>query len=166
MARLVKAFGPEILSNSGRLRRRKLGAIAFSTLENRKKLNSLIHPPLLKELARQTKLAAKSNKLIIIDAALLIDWNWQDKVDYTILVHANENIRIARLKKKGLSEKEARLRSRSQIPSSVQRKFADYVITNNKSIDSLAVQVEKIICKLAAKGLTLPAKVIYSRQLC
>jgi len=152
LRRLVKVFGPTIISKSGRLRRRRLGEMAFSSEKNKRRLNSIIHPSLLKELARRTRQAVKNNTLVVVDAALLIDWGWQNKVDYTILVHADEKVRVGRLKKTGYTETESRLRIKSQIPFSAQKRFADYIIINNKSLDSLVMKVEKIIAKLASKG--------------
>lgn len=155
LRRLVKAFGPAILSKSGRLRRRKLGKIAFSSERNKYKLNSIIHPPLLKELSKRAKHAVKNNNLVVIDAALLLDWGWQKKVDYIILVHANERMRVERLKKTGFTEAESKQRIKSQIPFSAQKKFADYTIINNKSLDSLVLKVKKIIARLASKGVDI-----------
>ena len=55
---LVDAFGEGIVDSNGRLKRRDLGRIAFSSAENRAKLDSIVHPPLL------DKLRAKINECI------------------------------------------------------------------------------------------------------
>jgi len=164
--RLTKAFGSEILAKSGRLRRRTLGKIAFSSPENTRKLNSIVHPQLLKELGKRVKQAKRSYPLVIVDAALLINWGWHKKVDYTILVQANSRLRAEWLKKHGFTREEIKSRTNSQIPVATQKRYADFIIHNNKSIDRLVLQVEKIVSRLASKGLTLPAKRVYLRQLC
>ncbi len=145
---LVSAFGQDILTPSGKLRRRKLGEMALASDKNREKLNRIVHPLLLKELSRQTKKALKKNNIVVIDAALLIDWGWDKKVDKTILVHAGDKIKMTRLIEKGYSPKEARIRLNSQLKYKVLRSHSDIVIFNNRSLDSLKERVEKIFNKL------------------
>lgn len=149
--RLVKAFGPAILTPSGKLRRKRLGLLAFSSPEYREKLNKIVHPHLMKALARQAKAAGKIHKMVIIDAALLIDWNWHEKVDCTILVNAGKNLKIKRSMAKGLTEKEAKMRLKSQLKYACMKKHADFIILNNKSLESLELKVRKIIKKCSKK---------------
>lgn len=146
--KLVRAFGESILTKSGRLRRKKLGEIAFSSEADKKKLNKIIHPELLKELGKQVRSAEKKNKIVVIDAALLIDWQWHKIVDITILVHASHKTKIDRLKEKGYSEKEARMRLKSQLKYRELRRHVDIILLNDESLDCLEVKVRKIIEKL------------------
>src|SRR5438309_612408 len=44
LRRLVEEFGPDILTASGDLDRRRLAAIAFADPEARQRLNSIVHP--------------------------------------------------------------------------------------------------------------------------
>ncbi len=148
LRRLVSVFGQGILTPSCKLRRRKLGEMALASDKNRKRLNRIVHPLLLKELSRQTKKALQKNNIVVIDAALLINWGWDKKVDKTILVHAGDKIKMARLIKKGYSPKEARIRLNSQLKYKVLRSRADIVIFNNKSLESLRKRAEKIFSKL------------------
>jgi dephospho-CoA kinase len=145
---LAKSFGNQIFTKSGRLQRKKLASIAFSSETNKKKLNKIVHPVLLKELSRQIRIATEIYSIVIVDAALLIDWGLQKKMDYTILVHASQNIRIARLGKLGYSSTEAMKRIKSQLMFSDLKKGSNIVIFNNKSLAALEVQVKKILQKL------------------
>ena len=149
---LVRAFGAEILTPSGKLRRRLLGELAFATPASKRRLDKIVHPRLLRKLGRQTSLALKKHALVVVDAALLIDWNWDKKVQYTVLVHSRNEIKAARLLKKGYSRAEIITRIRSQKDFIELRKHADFIIHNNKSLDSLEVQVEKLIEKLKRNG--------------
>jgi dephospho-CoA kinase len=151
LKQLVSEFGPEILTDSGRLRRKKLGVIAFSSDKNKERLNRIVHPPLLKELHQRVKSAKKNYKCVVIDAALLIDWGWHRKVDLTILVHAGREIILNRLSRKGFSREEAKMRLKSQLKYSTLRKCTDIVIFNNKSIESLERKVQRILTKLTER---------------
>jgi dephospho-CoA kinase len=146
--RLVRAFGDGILTRSGRLRRRELARRAFSSEKNRLLLNRIVHPPLLRELGRRTRIAARKHKLVVIDAALLLDWNWDKRVDLVIFVHAGDKVKTARLMSSGYSREEARQRIKSQLRFGDFKKRADITILNNKSLESLELKVKGIIRKL------------------
>jgi len=146
--KLVSKFGQDIITRGGRLRRRRLGEIAFSSEKNKKILNSIVHPPLLSELARQTEIASRKYEMVAIDAALLLDWKWDKKVDYTVLVHAPIKTQIDRLVKKGYTLSEARMRQKTQMKYSEMRKRADFVILNNGSLAELDRKVNRLIKKL------------------
>lgn len=149
---LVRAFGAEILTPGGKLRRRLLGELAFATPAGKRRLDKIVHPRLLRELSRQTSLALKKHALVVVDAALLIDWNWDKKVQYAVLVHSRNEIKAARLLKKGYSRAEIETRIKSQKGFIELREHADFIIHNNKSLDSLEVQVKKLIEKLKRNG--------------
>jgi dephospho-CoA kinase len=51
--RVVRAFGPEILTGSGAIDRRALGRIVFRRKTELAKLNRIVHPALLAELRRR-----------------------------------------------------------------------------------------------------------------
>jgi len=148
LKRLVKAFGSTILTKSGNLKRKALGRIAFASDDRKKKLNEIVHPLLLKELEKQSKTAQKKYEIVVIDAALLIDWGWNKKVDYTILIHAGNEIKISRLVKKGLSRSEALMRITSQLKFRELKKHADFIILNNKSLSHLEKRIDEIVEKL------------------
>ena len=97
----------------------------------------------------------KKHKLVVVDAALLIFWRWDKKVDLTILVNAGNKIKINRLVRKGLTEKEAKMRLKSQLSYAELKKYSDIVVLNNKSIESLELKVRKILKKITRKRLTL-----------
>lgn len=147
--KLVRAFGTDILTRSGRLRRKMLAELAFSSEELKQKLNNIVHPPLLKELAGQGESALRTHKLVVIDAALLLDWGWDKKVDMTIFVHANDRMKIARLVENGYTIEEAKMRLKSQPRFAEFKERSDITILNNKSLDSLEVKVKKIIRKFS-----------------
>lgn len=151
LQRLALEFGKDILTPTGRLKRRELGKRALNSSVNKKKLNGIVHPPLLKELERRVKAAEKRAGLIVIDAALLIDWGWQKKVDLTVLVHAGRDIKIARLVKKGYTPDEARMRLSSQMKYQDLRRESDLVILNNKDKKHLRKRVEEILQKISPK---------------
>ncbi len=144
LKKLVNAFGKEILNRKGKLNRKKLGSLAFATWKNQRKLNRIVHPPLLKELKRRIKQAKKiesNRKFLVVDAALISEWGLEKDLDVTVLVTSPEEIRLKRLIKQGLSEKEIRDRMNRQLNDAQRLLKADYVIENDLTIKQLERKV-------------------------
>ncbi|MEW5922731.1 MAG: dephospho-CoA kinase [Candidatus Zixiibacteriota bacterium] len=151
LQKLVKVFGKEILTPSGKLRRKYLARLAFVDDEHMRKLNNIVHPFLLKELRRQSKEAQKNYQIVVIDAALLLDWDWDKVVDLTIVVHSTKRTQITRLVAKGYTPDEAEMRLRSQLRFTDFKARADLVIYNNKSLNSLELRIKKILKNVIPK---------------
>ncbi len=149
--KLARTFGRDILTNRGLLRRKLLGIRAFSSPENTRKLNGIVHPVLLKKLDLKVRQAERKYAIVVIDAALLIDWGWEKRVDLTILVNAGREIKLKRLQNKGYRRNEALKRLKSQRPYSELRRKSDLVILNNKDKKYLQYRVARILQKISLK---------------
>ncbi|MCI0531570.1 MAG: dephospho-CoA kinase [candidate division Zixibacteria bacterium] len=152
---LVRAFGREILTKNGKLNRKKLGSLAFSSRGNQNKLNRIVHPKLLRKLhaeiakARREFSRAKRSKkpapgLIVIDAALITEWGLHKKLDMTVMVASPVAVRIKRLHKQGLTRNEAKARIARQMADSRRREFCDFVIKNGGSLSRLRQKAENL----------------------
>ena len=146
--RLKQAFGPEIFDKNGNLKRKTLAEKAFASSANHAQLNSLVHPCLLKELRRQMRTAEKSYRLVVIDAALLLDWNLDREMDFVLVIHTSLEKRIQRLIKRGISRKDARARLKTQLPLSVFRDKADRLILNNGTEGELERKIKVWLGKI------------------
>ncbi len=147
LKKLVKEFGSEILTKSGKLKRKKLAELAFKNESSKKKLNALVHPYLLKELSSQIKQKSKKYDHIVVDAALLLDWKLDKKMDLTIVIHASQKDRLKRLFKRGISRKDALSRQKAQLPYSEYRKRANILILNNQTEFELKNKLKNIFTK-------------------
>lgn len=144
LKKLVKKFGREILTRTGKLDRKALAAQAFATPTNKRALDALVHPYLLKELHRQVKQASKTCEVVVIDAALLLNWGLDRQVDATIVVTANQKVRVARMAARGFSREEILARQKSQYPLGEYRRRATFVISNNGSREELRRKVHNL----------------------
>ncbi len=144
---LVDAFGEGIVDSNGRLKRRDLGRIAFSSAENRAELDSIVHPPLLDNLRAKIGKYRKSNlySIIVVDAALILNWGLEGELDVLICVTAPENSQIERMAHSGLSGHEAKDRLNSQMPADEQASKADFVIDNSGTLDELRADAMKVL---------------------
>lgn len=141
--KLARVFGPQILTPSDKLRRTKTAEIAFSSERNRKLLNSLVHPYLLKELMRQVRINLSKKKVVVIDAALLLDWKLENLVDQTLVISCSKKKRLTRIIKRGLSKYDALARMKSQLPFRDFQKRADRVILNSSTEAAFKRKVQK-----------------------
>ena len=135
--RLQKEFGKDIISKTGKVNRKNIAQRAFQNETSKKKLNSLVHPYLLQELRKQINKYNKKDNVIVIDAALLLDWNYDKKVDFVLVIHTSIEKRIGRLEERGISRSDAIARNKAQLPYREYQRRADRIILNNNTIDNL-----------------------------
>lgn len=152
---LADAFGIDIIKG-GKLDRAKLSRIVFSgdgSAERRQILNSIAH----KHVLEKTKSLIEKNKEdgaigVIVDAPLLFEASFDRLCSSVICVVADENIRIKRIMSRDkITEKQAFLRIRTQLPDSYLKERSDYCIENNGSEDELRDNVFPIIKELINK---------------
>ena len=127
-----------ILENETTVNRKKAAEIVFSSEEELRKLNDIIHPPMIKLIKEKVKSALIQNKypMIVVDAALIFEAGVEKRFDYIVTVSASiENI-IKRLsEQKGMPEKDIRQRMTSQISQKEKINKAHYIIENNGTFE-------------------------------
>ena len=96
--RLVEAFGPEILDESGRIDRGRLGALVFKDRGQLERLNRLIHPLLLQSLRERMDRfrSQRPGEVLGLDAALLFQWGLERECDVVLWIDAPVEIRRRR----------------------------------------------------------------------
>lgn len=146
---LIAAFGSDILSTDGSIDRSKLAELAFHDDQSKAKLNKLVHPRLLSALHEQVKAFDPANNLVIIDAALLLDWGLDAKVDEVWVVEADEIQRLSRLIERGFTESDALARQKTQLSAEQFRAKATRLITNNGSRSELETAISEIITQIS-----------------
>ncbi len=150
---LVRTFGQDILNRNGTLNRRRLGERAFAARESKDKLNQMVHPRLLKELRKRIQSLRKKRKdsVVVVDAALIVEWGLQEELDYLVFVESKREEKIRRLQKeKGYSRREALDRIKSQLPEMDKKKKADFVIGNDKGLKELREKANRVWKKIVS----------------
>jgi len=141
---IVKTFGKTVLNPDRTLNRRELGAVVFGNRTKLRRLELIIHPHVARGQERLTKQAAQKDPhaVVIYDVPLLFEAQIDKRVDLTIVVTADRDTQIARLKKRnGLSRSQAIRRINSQMPLAKKIQRADYVLYGTRSRPSLRRQV-------------------------
>lgn len=149
-ARLVMEFGDEILDGDGRIDRPLLARVIFADERKRLLLNSITHPAIFTEMARQindysARLTRSDVPAVVVDAALIVDVGVTGVFDVLVVVTSDEPERFGRLvQHRGMDEGEAKERIRSQVPDRKRVSMADIVIENNGTIQDLRLRVARV----------------------
>ncbi len=142
---LRSAFGKECFDQAGRVIRAKLGQRVFADPAELKRLNQIIFPYLHRELNVRRALAP-SQKLLIVDAALLVEWDIASEFDELWIVAAPDEIRVTRLMQRmALSRAEALSRLRRQLPQEEKLARATHVIQNAGSLMKLQQKLQDFV---------------------
>ncbi|MBI4552705.1 MAG: dephospho-CoA kinase [Candidatus Latescibacteria bacterium] len=145
--RLIEAFGRDMLSPDGTVDRRTLGKFVFGDPAARERLNQIVHPSLLAEVRRQIAALRASGfgGVVVLDAALLIEWGPAGLVDYVVVVTAPEDQQMARLvEQKGFSAEEAAQRVAAQVSPQERLRWADAVINASGSVSETERQARGV----------------------
>ncbi|OBB78640.1 dephospho-CoA kinase [Mycobacterium sp. 852014-52144_SCH5372336] len=137
LAKLVDAFGREILHDDGALNRPALAAIAFSDEQKRQTLNGIVHP-LVAHRRSELIAAAAEDAVIIEDIPLLVESGMAPMFPLVVIVHADEEVRVRRLlEHRGFTEEDARARIAAQATEEQRRAVADVWLDNSGTAGEL-----------------------------
>jgi dephospho-CoA kinase len=124
-------FGTVVFDKNFRLDRKKLADLVFPQSELLAKLNEIIHPRVRRDFDQwfQQHSAAP---YIVYEAAILVESGFYKNLDKLIVVAAPETIRRQRVIMRDQTTVAAfEARNRQQLPESVLRSKADFVIDND-----------------------------------
>lgn len=139
---LAEAFGPGVLADDGSLDRAALAEIVFSDPSARELLNRITHPRIAARTAEILE-SLPAEAVIIHDVPLLVEAGLAQAYDLVVVVDAPDEVRVARLVERGLSEQDARARIASQASREERLAAADVVIDNSGSLADLSDQVTR-----------------------
>ena len=145
----ILTFGESVLSESGSIDRKKLADLVFNNPEQLAKLEAIIHPAVIARVA-QIRESLPDTSIVVYDTPLLVEKNLQGQFDKVIIVLADAKIRIDRLVTRGLELPDIEARISNQATDSQRRDVADYIISNNGSIQELQDNVTKVWKQLSA----------------
>ena len=150
---LTKKFGTDILTN-GSIDRKKLRNAVFDSREKVDKLDSIMHPAIIKiSKEKIEQLKDMKKKLIIVVIPLLFEVNLEYLADKILLVAASREKQTERIiKRDNTNRTDAENIINSQMSLDEKRKKSDYIIENNGNLSELRRKVLEFLNNLNYTG--------------
>ena len=142
---LAAAFGAQVLNPAGALDRESMRAVVFADPAAKARLESILHPMIGAEAARQA--AAAGSKPVVFDVPLLAESShWRARVDRIVVVDCPEQTQIERVMQRSGWQRDAVERvSDQQATRQARRAIADAVIFNHgKDLATLQAEIKTL----------------------
>ena len=145
MPTLIATFGPEIAAPDGSMDRVAMRKLAFTEPGARKRLESVLHPLIRAEAARQVACACAPYVVLVVPLLVESKAAYRDLIDRTLVVDCPESVQIERtMRRSSLSRAEAERILASQASRADRLALADDVIVNDTSLQTLAAAVHNL----------------------
>ena len=137
---VLAKFGDAILKN-GELDRSLLATLVFNDSQKRSELESITHP-LIRQSFAEIISSLPRESIVINQIPLLFESKGAYKFDHIITISAPEELRIERLKNRGLGLSDIKKRIEAQASDLERENISNSIIRNDKDELHLRNQVE------------------------
>ena len=139
-ARIVEAFGPQMVAPDGEIDRARLGALVFADPTALARLEAIVHPGTLEAINRL--IAATCATVVVVEAIKLIEAGIAHTCDSVWVTTCRPEQQIHRIMGvRGLSRREAKQRVRAQPLQEEKIARADVVIDTSETLSRTRAQV-------------------------
>jgi dephospho-CoA kinase len=150
-------WGDQVFNSQGDLDRRAIAHIIFADSEEKKRLESLLHPKVdqLRIAAMQAAAADSQVLAFVWDIPLLFEVDLHLRCDAIVFVDAPDTQRLERVRKtRGWDENELRRREKLQLPLDNKRRMSNYILKNTADVGFAQRQVRDVLSKILASCAT------------
>ena len=145
--KIKELLGENSYDENGFYNRRYVGEIIFKDDQLRLQLNALIHPTV--KINFENWISEQKTPFIFKETALLFELKLNESCYKSILVTADDNIRIKRvMDRDGKTYREVEAVMNKQMPEKDKIKIADFVIFNNDGLEELKIKTNQFINEL------------------
>ena len=157
-AKVIARFGDDIVRDDSTIDRAKVAAIVFNDAAALAELKAISHPAIDAEIADRIAAARGAGEtIVVLDMAVLAETSLgQGQYQAVVVVEAPLDVRLARLRTRGMTGDDARARIASQASDADRRKLADWIIDNGGDLDDLRVRVAELWPKLLQRERSTP----------
>ena len=146
--RIARAFGPDFLDEKGSLNRRKMRETIFTDPDQKKQLESILHPAIATEAMRQVSVRPEPWCLLVVP--LLAESGRYRWVDRVLVVDVDESTQIERVMARDhIDRNQAEAILSAQASRQQRLELADDIIDNSGSLEDLELQVEALYRKFS-----------------
>jgi dephospho-CoA kinase len=141
-----EAFGNSVFDEYGHLNKAALRDAAFSTNENREKLNAVLHPKVRLRWETLAAQASESKVWLFVEIPLLYETSGHELCNEVIVVACSQHTQIRRITgARGLTESMAKQIIASQSSLGEKCRMADVLIWNDAALTSLERQCSLLV---------------------
>lgn len=149
--KVVARFGRGIVGCDGEIDRAALGQRVFARAEERRALEALVHPEVIRRLEAWVEETAGRGRHAVAIVPLLHEAGLAGRWDAVVCVTAPEAAVLDRAAGRGLSAAAARARIAAQLPVEEKAGKADYVIRNDGTLDALRQRAREVWAEILKK---------------
>jgi len=150
---LVSWLGKEVLRKDGRVDRKEVAQRVFTSPEEVKKLEALVHPGVrsrietkILEHSQQSK-KAERHSLLVLDVPLLDGSPLRERCSGVLFVDSPQETRKKRVEARGWKAGELERREKLQTSLEEKKRLSDWVVDNSGTLEETRRQV-KDLCEL------------------
>ncbi|WP_149701093.1 dephospho-CoA kinase [Campylobacter concisus] len=149
---IIEAFGEQILDETGKIERKKLGAIVFNEPKKLKNLEQILHPKIKAEILSNALQLERLGQVYFVDIPLFFEKKQRyAEFKNVAVIYAPKELLLSRLmSRNGLSLNEAKTRVELQMDIEQKRKMAKFVIDNSSDMEHLKLELEKFLKQICA----------------
>ncbi len=153
VAPLEQAF-PGVKGPDGGVDRPKLRQRVIDDPDAMKRLEAIVHPIVgARQLAFLEKAHADGQMIVVLDIPLLFETGGDKRADAIVVVSAPPDVQKARVMARGqMTEAEFEAILARQVPDSVKRGRADFVIDTSQGFAHAEQRVDEILAELRARA--------------
>lgn len=153
IAEVARRFGDAVLNTEGAIDRRALADIVFADADARKWLEGLMHPRMRSVIEQRVAAASAdpATRLVVLDAAILLEAGWDGPCDRIVFVDAPDELRRQRVAlARGWSADELTRREDAQWPLAEKRQRARWILANSGDLADCYRATDALFAKLMA----------------
>lgn len=142
---IVELLGKHVLQEDGTINRKIMGQMIFSDEKLLKKVNEIIHPAVKKYIKKQIEInRCNETEVFVIEAALLLEDNYDEMCDEVWYIYTSEEVRRYRLRdSRGYTDEYITDIIKKQLSEDVFRSRCDVVIDNSGELEFTKTQIDK-----------------------
>lgn len=143
LAQIVDRFGVPILASSGELNRAALRERIFTSVEDRRWLERLLHPLIRQEI--WASLSRAESPYAVLVSPLLVESRQHEQVDRVLVIDVPEDLQLQRvLARDQVSEDQVRAILAAQARREDRLRHANDVLVNDRDLSWLRQEVDRL----------------------
>lgn len=144
---LTELIGEEAYKG-GKLNRTAIAQYLFQNKNNAERINHIVHPAVRTDMEAWYK--RQRPTLCFVESAILFEAGFNSAVDVTVMVYADDEVRLQRaMKRDNADSGTIQRRMAQQLPQQEICRRANYTLHNNPN-DNINVEIEKMINYLSS----------------